>query len=1221
MATQNRFKNMTESISSNRFKNLDASPTQEVPFESTKLGIAANTIKGLLGWVPPEDNPYLQVAKNIGQGTARTVASVGITAGNIPTQIANSVASERNKIPLPFDQSIDTSGNKITRAVFGGKPINTVQQTAKNVKEYIKPYVGETTSGLASYPLVALGIALDLSGFGGGKSVKMASEIPEAFFKIVTKDKNVVSQYNRLLQIGMAENDAKALSKVLAETKTIDETKNIIKNWKPGSVAEPVRPAPGAPEKPLFIGEQKPSTTIPRAGAVTVSNTTPDAIKVASDARKARLESEGWLSTKAAEAPVSAAQTQSIPAPVVTQQTPSTSQAKPVFNGTSEIVPSEIDTLMEQKAHIEMLMEINDDLIKETGGAELSKFKSRKEGSFLDQTQVNNKMTNRQKDQIIKRNIRLGHVAQNAGLAENFDDPDMIRDRIEKYDALKEQQANYKAQRAELNKRIAEAKKQAKLSKPAKMSKAELQSLDEIAQQKEIYAVPQEQIEQPARVIEIPQAVKGDIQKENIYRNSIQQKILDARQAANLFGDYVTVDPNIAELDHPIQRQEVRDLGAQLRFPQKITEDAYKDITTVKKQLRDIYRNSEEVFRKDWPAVKEAIFDPMDASKGNFVKTLELELADFKDAIAGKFKENSAADKAVQLYGEKKMSYEDLISQFGKEQAAEIVKAEQWYRHKYELFIDNINRIEQEIYPNHPEKWTPKRADYFRHYQESTSEFSRLQNILENPVRIDPMLEGISEGTTPKTKWASIKQMRMGDKTKVGAMRGFLDYLPGYSYAINIDQHIGKFRELAELLGRVDHKSKKLNNYIYNLQMYANSLAGKSSEIDRVTADLISRRGLQVVDWVNRRAKANTILGNFSSSISQFLNIPQGVATAGPVNFLKGIGTTLAQTFGRNVAMENSTFIKERYFKGFSEFDHGMLNNTKKLLGWMVTVGDEIGTKMIWNSMYEMAKTKGITDAKSLIKFADDATRKLVGGRGVGEKSLVQNSKMFQVVAPFQLEVTNLWWVMEDLAKSDNSLKKKFGQFATLFFGLWMANNIIEKINGNRPVFDPAQAVIDSAQALKNENYALAGGRIFGEVLSNVPFGQSIASIYPEFGTSMFGKKLPTRKALFGRSDPTRFGESAIVIKALSDPLYKLLLPFGGSQIKKTKEGIKSYNQKKSTTSVGSFQYKIDQTPANLLKATLFGKGATTNAQEYYEKRDAKATGTTKSTNNRFKGL
>jgi len=304
--------------------------------------------------------------------------------------------------------------------------------------------------------------------------------------------------------------------------------------------------------------------------------------------------------------------------------------------------------------------------------------------------------------------------------------------------------------------------------------------------------------------------------------------------------------------------------------------------------------------------------------------------------------------------------------------------------------------------------------------------------------------------------------------------------------------------------------------------------------------------------------------------------------------------------------MKASTFLKERYFKGFQEFDRGLLKNTKKFGVWLAGVLDEATTRFMWNGQYEKALQVG---ASNPVKYADDATRKLTAGRGIGEKPLAQNSQIFQIAAPFQYEMTNFWFTMQDLAKSDASIKKKMGQFATLFASIYILDGVFEKTTGSRPLFDPIEAIADGIAELQAEpnmtGATKAGGRLFGEVLSNLPGGPAIAQQYPEYGAKPFGVQLPNRRELFGAADPTRFGSGFLMSQAFTDPLFKGILPYGGGQIKKTLQGIAAVNQGESTTAAGATQYPVEQTPFNLFRAATMGKYALPEAQKYYQKKDA----------------
>ena len=189
-------------------------------------GILNNTIYGL-------PKAAVDTAKSIGQGIARTVGTVGITAGNIPAQITGT--------EKPFQESIDTTGNPFTNALFGGKPITTVQKQTADVQKFLSPYIGQTGSKISALPLVLGSIAMDLSGFGGGKAVKLASgEIPETFLKLLARKSDPVVLENTMRAVGLDEANAKALATKLAPTKTVQEVKDVLIAHEPVTTAPTV---------------------------------------------------------------------------------------------------------------------------------------------------------------------------------------------------------------------------------------------------------------------------------------------------------------------------------------------------------------------------------------------------------------------------------------------------------------------------------------------------------------------------------------------------------------------------------------------------------------------------------------------------------------------------------------------------------------------------------------------------------------------------------------------------------------------------------------------------------------------------------------------------------------------------------------------------------------------------------------------------------------------
>lgn len=635
-------------------------------------------------------------------------------------------------------------------------------------------------------------------------------------------------------------------------------------------------------------------------------------------------------------------------------------------------------------------------------------------------------------------------------------------------------------------------------------------------------------------------------------------------------------------------------IGGSTRSPLSDPTDL-NDISGFTAGMRDVYRNFKVVFGKNFETAKRVILDPFDAAKGRYIDE-QKKLTDdvYENVVKGLgIKKGSQNSALIQMFGEGKISLDDLKKAVPKDWE-KIVQGDAFFRSRYDRLIDEINVIRKRIYPNNPDKLVPKRQDYYRHFKELATGIQGLTNIFETPAQISSKLAGVSEFAKPKAKWASFMQKRLGDKTEYDAVGGFLDYIKSFSYSKHIDPEIGKFRNLADELAEATAdgpNAGKVNNFIEFLQDFANDLSGKTNPWDRTVQKWIpgGRKTFRVLDWLNSRVKANTVLGNAGSSINQIFNVPNGIADAGPVNAVKGVGRTLANIFKREDPMSASNFIKERYASSiYDKFDSKLIDQPKKLAVWMLTVMDEMGTKFIWNAEYEKAIAAGVKDA---VKYADDATRAMVAGRGVGEVPLAQKAKLFQLVAPFQLEVGNAWWVMKDFVD-----QKAFGKIATLFLSTYLLNNAVQKVTGNRIGFDPIQAMQDAFDPEEPLSPVERVGRLGGEVLSNVPFGQTVAALYPEYGINGG----PTRKELFGRQDPTRFGSGLLVTKGVTDPLFKVLPAYGGGQIKKMLQGTKAIVEGGKFDKNDRLQYPINDSLLSKIQKIVFGPYADSGATFYF---------------------
>lgn len=679
-------------------------------------------------------------------------------------------------------------------------------------------------------------------------------------------------------------------------------------------------------------------------------------------------------------------------------------------------------------------------------------------------------------------------------------------------------------------------------------------------------------------------------------------------------------------------RSEIRNQTAETAVddfmdPKRISR--YSDIGNSDIYTSDVFRNFKKVFGESYETAKKTILDPFDASKAknvDFQKQWTDRLkTDIVDGLG--IQKGSRLSKLVQRYGEKTITPEELAS-LTPDELARIKQADQWFRGAYDQLLDNVNAVRAKIYPNNPEKIVPKRQDYYRHFQDLKFQLDGLNNLFDNAAnvdpnlddlslmelirmgyqrisksfnrqnRIDPKLEGISPFTKPKSKFAGFMQQRTGYGNYTDdAVGGFLNYLPSASYSINIDPQISVFRNMAKNLRETTENSKNLNNFINYLEKYSNDLAGKTNDLDRSFQDFIGRDKMRVLNWLNSRVKANVILGNVGSALSQLGNIPQGIGFAKQYS-IPGIRRTLRSIVKPNEAIRQSGFIKERFAdRMYRQFDVETMDSLRNMAVYMMEQSDRIGTEFIWNSVYEKAIREGMQNP---IKYADDMTRYLVAGRGIGETTLAQKSKLVQILLPFTVEVGNLIRVQKDMLKS-----KDIAGLLTMYAAAFIYNGIMERTRGSRVVFDPIDALRD---ALTEEDLSPLerAGRVAGEVISAVPGGQFLASVYPEYGGEFLTfKDMPTRKQLFGQNDPTRFGTGLLAMRAARNPLTYAIPPFGGMQISKTLRGADAairggvYDKDKKGNDI--LKYPVDTTNLSTAKGLLFGPSGFSETKDYYE--------------------
>jgi hypothetical protein len=558
------------------------------------------------------------------------------------------------------------------------------------------------------------------------------------------------------------------------------------------------------------------------------------------------------------------------------------------------------------------------------------------------------------------------------------------------------------------------------------------------------------------------------------------------------------------------------------------------DMTGFKAGFKDVFRNSQKFFGEHWDEVKTQVFDKFDDAKLGMVDEERASLKALRENVTGKYgiKKGTKASAAIMDLGEGVKTFDQVVAAFGTKRAGEIAESAKWFREQYDRMIDEINLTRG------PYNQIPKKDNYFRHYEELSDNGALLRNF-----------EDVGLGNLADTKfWNRVKEhsftkMRKGEATRRDAVGGFLNYVPQYAYEKHLNPEISRINSFIDEL----KEAKAPKGYTTMMEKWVGDLTGQINGFDKAFEVVPGGRGtIEVVNWFNNRAKRNAILGNVGSSIAQAFNIPNGIASAG-YHSAGGMKRTLYDVFSPTPAWAKSPFINERFKNSmYDEFSTGFWEKTTDKAGWLISVFDEIGTKFIWNSHYQKAIKEGIADP---LRYADNTTRKMVAGRGVGEVPLMQKSKVTQVVAPFQLEVMNTLFVLKDFVD-----EKQYGKIVTFMAASYMMNQAANNIMGREVTFNPIQALLDSGEIAIGDEEALdkakhIGGRLLGETLSAIPMGNYVASA----GATVAGMTEKEREEFFTKQgDPVKYGTAPLLWNAVTNPIYGLLLPLGGNQIEKT---------------------------------------------------------------------
>lgn len=649
----------------------------------------------------------------------------------------------------------------------------------------------------------------------------------------------------------------------------------------------------------------------------------------------------------------------------------------------------------------------------------------------------------------------------------------------------------------------------------------------------------------------------------------------------------------------------------------------------------------------------------------------------------------------IHWLGEKEFDLQEMKAEFGESKAYREL-AEQIRRVKESLWPEQLERINkgiaelrqllEEMWPMLNEARIKEGYDpigyipnYFPHaklndpkdpLQKTASLFGIDLTDSELPMDI----AGRTEDFKPRTPWSGNVLQRKGKATDYDALRIFDQYIEGTSNIIYHTDDISNVRALSDYMRysfseesvrkQIDeiYKNKslsiedrdkkiaeiykqnaenhKLQNYVQNLDEYANQLAGKKSSIDRAAEkNIFGRKFYKAVNAVENRVAGNMVAGNIGSALTNIIPITQGLGRTRTTSQLKGLGEALL--YMKNGEMDEltkrSTFLAtrggtERTYKNWLqrlETKGGKANP----LQWM-EAADTFATQAVWRARYHNNLKDGMGELAA-IKEADTFARNLFGGRSKGSMPTIFNSKVLKPLTMFQLEVNNQYRnLIKDIPHEEKTIYRKMRSYMGIVIGAYMFNDAYEKITGRRSAFDPFgmanEAYGDATGEGMRNTWDILGDAIKGDgvqlteqrekkIPSAVIQGvtDELADNTPFVGGLFFdGGRIPLKSAVphpvkgamhfaDAMRGEERWGKALQEInkEAISPLATYMMLPIAGGQVNKTMKGLNMMRKGGSYTQTNKgeqLQFAVDKDKkANWAQALLFGKWATDGGKAY----------------------
>ena len=623
----------------------------------------------------------------------------------------------------------------------------------------------------------------------------------------------------------------------------------------------------------------------------------------------------------------------------------------------------------------------------------------------------------------------------------------------------------------------------------------------------------------------------------------------------------------------------------------------------------------------------------------------------------------------VQIFGEGRITL-DQLQETGVD-TQKIIKSVETFRKIYDKLFDDVNEVllKNGLEPvqkraNYFPHFSEAEPDNL------LSKAAKLAGIDLSGELLPTDIAGKTQNFKPNKKFVGNFLQRSTDITDFNALKGFDRYIQGVTDVIYHTEDIMKFRALSdsirnfystkEIKAKIqnieesteltpEEKNEKINeikeqtvnksnlsNFVTWLDNYINILAGKKSINDRGAEKELSRKVYRAMNKIESRVGANMVAGNIGVSFTNLAPIAQASAELNPINLARGLYGSMIANGKSMIGKRDTSFASESDFitrrRGTETTHTTVLNKITKPLDIITSSIDDVISEGIVRARYIQNLHKGMTQQEALHE-ADTYAAGLMADRSKGAMptQFYSTNPLAKMINMFQIEVNNQYsYMFKDMKRNiENNSNTKVGtvakmtkSYAKLLVASYMMNELISKVRGNatRVLPDPIYIVKELIKGLGNDDKDDDWETINGmnkEILGNTPFvsvplalfGNSFGLDSENIGRVSIAGAIPDVSKIGSTlmSDSDVEYKKETLKKEAEKPLYNLIFPKAGSQVKKTVQGAEAVAKggSYSTAKNGEkkLQFNIDKNKGtDVAKALVFGKWSVSGAQNYDNK-------------------